>query len=201
MSSICTPVSLLDTTWADALGLALDDPRGLTVTGGLPYAGGPGSAYQLHAIASAFDRFRQRSGHALITGVGMHLAKHVAAVWSSTPGPTAPRAMRRCNPKSTRRSPAAPLLTTWTGPATCWPTPSRTAGTARPERAGCPRYRGWSGAGSRARTRLAHRRRVPRTRRHHRHGEHRRNAQRGALVRAACAVFEGARSANIAKID
>ena len=31
---------------ADAVGIALDDPRGLTVTGGLPYFGGPGQ--QLH---------------------------------------------------------------------------------------------------------------------------------------------------------
>ena len=28
---------------ADALGIALDDARGLTVTGGLPYFGGPGN--------------------------------------------------------------------------------------------------------------------------------------------------------------
>lgn len=101
---------------ADALGLALDDPRGLTVTGGLPYAGGPGSAYQLHAIASAFDRLRQRSGHALITGVGMHLAKHVAAVWSSTPGPTEPPDPAALQAEVDAAQLRKPLLTTWTGP-------------------------------------------------------------------------------------
>ena len=35
----------------DALGLATDDPRGLTLTGGLPYFGGPGNSYSLHGIA------------------------------------------------------------------------------------------------------------------------------------------------------
>ncbi|MCV7175379.1 acetyl-CoA synthetase [Mycolicibacterium sphagni] len=69
----------------DALGLALDDERGTTITGGLPYAGGPASGYVTHAIASAHDRLAAEDGHVLITGVGMHLAKHVAAVWSSMP--------------------------------------------------------------------------------------------------------------------
>ena len=35
----------------EALGLAADDPRGLTLTGGLPYFGGPGNSYSLHGIA------------------------------------------------------------------------------------------------------------------------------------------------------
>ena len=49
----CFPSSLR--LACDALGLAIDDPRGLTITGGLPYAGGPASGYLTHAIASAFD--------------------------------------------------------------------------------------------------------------------------------------------------
>src|SRR5258708_30207108 len=35
----------------DGLGLSPDDPRGLTLTGGLPFFGGPGSHYSMHAIA------------------------------------------------------------------------------------------------------------------------------------------------------
>jgi acetyl-CoA C-acetyltransferase len=69
----------------DALGLALDDERGTTITGGLPYAGGPASGYLTHAIATAHGNLGGDVGHALITGVGMHMAKHVAAVWSSVP--------------------------------------------------------------------------------------------------------------------
>ena len=41
---------------AEALGIALDDPRGLTVTGGLPYFGGPGNNYTTHAIAEVSER-------------------------------------------------------------------------------------------------------------------------------------------------
>ncbi len=44
---------------ADALGLATDDARGLTVTGGLPYFGGPGNNYTTHSIATITDRLRE----------------------------------------------------------------------------------------------------------------------------------------------
>jgi acetyl-CoA C-acetyltransferase len=102
----------------DALGLALDDPRGHTVTGGLPYAGGPASAYQMHAIASAYHRLREGGGRALITGVGMHLAKHVAAVWSTTPADPAPSDADALQAEVESRQPRMPLLVTYSGPAT-----------------------------------------------------------------------------------
>ncbi|GAA0841290.1 acetyl-CoA acetyltransferase [Streptosporangium amethystogenes subsp. fukuiense] len=62
------------------------DPRGLTVTGGLPYAGGPASDYVLHSTAAMAERLRAAPGHGLVTGVGMHLTKHTYAVWSTEPG-------------------------------------------------------------------------------------------------------------------
>ncbi|NJP90338.1 acetyl-CoA synthetase [Nonomuraea sp. FMUSA5-5] len=70
----------------DAIGLDPLDPRGLTVTGGLPYAGGPASDYVLHSTATMAGLLRAQSGHGLVTGVGMHLTKHTYAVWSSEPG-------------------------------------------------------------------------------------------------------------------
>ncbi|MCG5214289.1 acetyl-CoA acetyltransferase [Streptosporangium sp. KLBMP 9127] len=69
-----------------ALGLDPFDPRGLTVTGGLPYAGGPASDYVLHSTAAMAVRLREQGGHGLVTGVGMHLTKHTSAVWSGVPG-------------------------------------------------------------------------------------------------------------------
>lgn len=73
------------------LGLALDDPRGFTVTGGLPYAGGPASGYCLHSIAAMADRLRERPGSkGLTTGNGWYLTKHSAAVWASQPNPAGP---------------------------------------------------------------------------------------------------------------
>jgi acetyl-CoA C-acetyltransferase len=43
-----------------------------------------------HSLSHAFDE--ARNGHAstfLLTGVGMHMTKHVAALWSTSPGPIA----------------------------------------------------------------------------------------------------------------
>ena len=46
----CFPIAVFNI--CDGLGLAPDDPRGLTVTGGLPFFGGAGNNYSMHAIAS-----------------------------------------------------------------------------------------------------------------------------------------------------
>ena len=103
----------------DALGLGLDDPRGHTVTGGLPYAGGPASGYLTHAIASTFDRLGPEPGHALVTGVGMHLAKHVAAVWSSRPDVPGPDPdLIELQTEVDAVQGREPLLTTWSGGGT-----------------------------------------------------------------------------------
>ncbi len=69
---------------AEQLGLEEDDPRGFTVTGGLPYAGGPASAYCLHSIATMADLLRDGPGSkGLVTGNGWYLTKHAASVWST----------------------------------------------------------------------------------------------------------------------
>ena len=67
----------------DALGIGADDARPLTVTGGLPYHGGAGSDYLTHAIAQMARVLRADPGAVgLVTGVGMHMTKHVAGVYS-----------------------------------------------------------------------------------------------------------------------
>lgn len=72
----------------DALGIAEDDPRPVTLTGGLPYAGGPGNAYTLHSLARAVERLRAAPGtRALVTGVGWFLSKHSATVLAAAPRP------------------------------------------------------------------------------------------------------------------
>ncbi|GGS92430.1 hypothetical protein GCM10010156_58430 [Planobispora rosea] len=72
-----------------ATGIDPLDPRGLTVTGGLPYAGAPVSVYVLHSTAAMAERLRAEPGpgpsHGLVTGVGMHLTKHTYAIWSTEP--------------------------------------------------------------------------------------------------------------------
>jgi acetyl-CoA C-acetyltransferase len=68
----------------EALGLKSDDPRPLTVTGGLPYAGGPGNNYVMHSIATMVQRLREAPGeYGLITGLGWFATKHSAGVYSA----------------------------------------------------------------------------------------------------------------------
>ena len=74
----------------DALGIAADDPRPLTVTGGLPYHGGAGSDYLSHSIARMARVLREDPGSlGLVSGVGMHMTKHVFGVYSTAPGAVA----------------------------------------------------------------------------------------------------------------
>ena len=71
----------------DALGIAPTDRRGLTVTGGLPYHGGPASGYLTHSIAAMTERLRADPGRfGLVSGVGMHMTKHVFGCYSTRPG-------------------------------------------------------------------------------------------------------------------
>jgi acetyl-CoA C-acetyltransferase len=73
----------------DALGIPEGDPRAsaITQTGGLPYHGGPGSNYMTHALAAMTETLRADPGsRGVVSGVGMHMQKHVYGVWSTTPG-------------------------------------------------------------------------------------------------------------------
>jgi acetyl-CoA C-acetyltransferase len=83
----CFPIAV--SMACEMLGVAEDDPRDLTVTGGLPYAGGPASAYSLHAVAAMMDRIASgRVETGLITGNGWYLTKHSALVLAGSPGET-----------------------------------------------------------------------------------------------------------------
>ncbi|MFF0380223.1 acetyl-CoA acetyltransferase [Actinoplanes missouriensis] len=73
---------------ADAFGLTADDPRGLTVTGGLPFFGGAGNNYAMHAIASVVERVRQSPGsHGFVGANGGMMSKYSAGVYTTTPSP------------------------------------------------------------------------------------------------------------------
>jgi len=68
----------------DALGVKPDDLRPLTVTGGLPYAGGPGNNYVMHSVATMAQRLRESPGdYGLVTGLGWFATKHSAGVYSA----------------------------------------------------------------------------------------------------------------------
>jgi len=73
---------------ADALGLAPDTPRPLTVTGGLPWFGGPGNNYATHAIASVMEKLRgEPRATALVHALGWNFTKHAIGVYGAEPPP------------------------------------------------------------------------------------------------------------------
>jgi hypothetical protein len=75
----------------DGLGLAPDDPRGLTVTGGLPFFGGAGNNYSMHAIAETVQRARANPGsYGLVGANGGIMSKYSAGVYSTTPAAWTP---------------------------------------------------------------------------------------------------------------
>lgn len=77
------------------LGMSHDDPRPMTVTGGLPYFGGPGNNYVTHSIVEAMNLCRaDRSRMGMVTSNGFYSTKHgvgiyggeaPARAWSRTP--------------------------------------------------------------------------------------------------------------------
>ena len=72
------------------IGLAEDDARGLTVTGGLPFFGGPGNNYVTHSISQMMRSLRARPGaYGLVTANGNYVTKHSFGVYS-TEAPAGP---------------------------------------------------------------------------------------------------------------
>jgi acetyl-CoA C-acetyltransferase len=104
----------------EELGIAEDDPRGLTVTGGLVYFGGPGNSYVALSICEMMRRLRAAPGaFGLVTANGNWVTKHSCGVYSTAPlegrwereSPAVLQGQLDALPK-------APLIERATGPAT-----------------------------------------------------------------------------------
>jgi acetyl-CoA C-acetyltransferase len=81
----CFPVAV--EIAAAMIGLPTEDPARLTLTGGLPYFGGPGNAYSLHAIAEVVEHCRDDTGAwGFVFANGGFLTKHSFGVYTTTPG-------------------------------------------------------------------------------------------------------------------
>jgi acetyl-CoA C-acetyltransferase len=66
------------------MGIAQDDPRGLTVTGGLAYFGGPGNNYVTHSIAQMMEDVRTSPGSkGMVTANGNYVTKQSAGIYST----------------------------------------------------------------------------------------------------------------------
>lgn len=73
----------------DALGISDRPAEEVSVTGGLPYGGGPGSSYVLTSLARMVERLRADPGSkGLVSGLGMLMSNHNYGIYSSeAPGP------------------------------------------------------------------------------------------------------------------
>lgn len=80
----CFPVPVFNI--CDGLGIATDDPRGLTLTGGLPFFGGAGNNYSMHAVAETVARMRSEPGRFGLVGAnGGIMSKYSVGVYSTAP--------------------------------------------------------------------------------------------------------------------
>lgn len=68
------------------IGIAEDDPRPISATGGLPFFGGPGNNYVTHSIAEMVNVVRRKPGSfGMVTANGNYLTKHSAGLYSTEP--------------------------------------------------------------------------------------------------------------------
>ena len=92
----------------DALNISPNDERGLTVTGGLPYFGGAGNNYSMHAIAAMLKKLRHEPGSLGFVGAnGGFMSKYAAAVYS-----TRPKIFQPCDSDALQRE-----IDAWPAPA------------------------------------------------------------------------------------
>ena len=78
----CFPIAVFSTR--EELGIEAGDPRRLTVTGGLPFFGGAGNNYSMHAIASMVRALRGSPDAVGVVGAnGGYLSKYSVGVYSA----------------------------------------------------------------------------------------------------------------------
>ena len=81
----CFPIAV--ELGAAEIGLAMDDSRGLTLTGSMSFFGGPGNNYTSHGIAAAGLRLRESGRLAYVSGNGGLLSKHTLGIYGNEPAP------------------------------------------------------------------------------------------------------------------
>jgi len=76
----CFPIAVFAA--CEILGINPDDARGLTVTGGLPFFGGPGNNYSMHGIVNVANKLREAGkGYGLVGANGGFLSKHAIGIY------------------------------------------------------------------------------------------------------------------------
>ena len=77
----CFPIAVFAA--CEAMGIQPDDPRGLTLTGGLPFFGGPGNNYSMHSIVNVVKTLRDNGGTGLVGTNGGFLSKHAVGIYAA----------------------------------------------------------------------------------------------------------------------
>ncbi len=68
-----------------AESLKLNDIKDKTVTGSMPFAGGPLNSYVIHSTAKLVEKLRENDGVGIVTGVSGMMTKQSYALWSKNP--------------------------------------------------------------------------------------------------------------------
>jgi acetyl-CoA C-acetyltransferase len=105
-----------------ALGLkgpTAGDPRTLTTTGGLAYAGGPGNDYVTHSIAAMVEACRtDPDSVGLVTALGWYVTKHSVGLYSGRPTNGFVRVDEQPLQAAVDATPAREIAGSYAGPAT-----------------------------------------------------------------------------------
>ena len=110
----CFPIAV--TSYAAALGIA--PSRTLTITGGMPFAGGPFNNYVFHATCRAAELLRARGrGTALVSSVSGMLTKQGFGLWSAT-APARGFVRADVSSEVARELRTCPVIERYSGPAT-----------------------------------------------------------------------------------
>ncbi|MGH3523141.1 MAG: acetyl-CoA acetyltransferase, partial [Mycobacterium sp.] len=112
----CFPVPVFNI--CDGMGIAPDDPRGLTLTGGLPFFGGAGNNYSMHGIAETVARMRSAPGQFGLVGAnGGIMSKYSVGVYATTPAEWKPDRSAQLQAEI-RQAPTQPVTERADGPGT-----------------------------------------------------------------------------------
>lgn len=103
----------------DTVGIGAADPRPLTLTGALPYHGGPGSNYVTHAIANTLEWLRAGHGDSVfVHGNGFYLTTHSVGVYTRRAPDEAPVPDEGLQDRLDAAAQTLPVEVAATGPGT-----------------------------------------------------------------------------------
>ena len=68
-----------------AKSLQLNNIKDKTITGAMPFAGGPLNSYVLHSTAKLIEKLRENNNVGIVTGVSGMMTKQSYALWSKNP--------------------------------------------------------------------------------------------------------------------